>query len=99
MSGIIFICLLLVTACPLERSPRLTEKPTDTMKCGIACDHMASLGCKQAQPIPIDGGSVSCKTFCEETQATGVWLNPSCVEKITKCEEIENVCYVGKQRR
>lgn len=41
---------------------------------------------------------VSCEVFCKETQATGVWLNPTCVMSITACNQIESVCYVGKPR-
>lgn len=43
-----------------------------------------------------DGGvvcEVSCKAFCEATQASYVWLNPSCIIKnVERCEDIEPKC-------
>ena len=48
----------------------------------------------------VDAGSiceVPCSTFCDDTQNTGVWLNPTCViENVTKCSDLETLCAPGK---
>lgn len=52
--------------------------------------------CDQGLPTDLpDGGMVcrtECKDWCAIVQANGIFLSPSCVEKISKCEELETLC-------
>jgi hypothetical protein len=76
---------------------------TDTEYCGAACEHIGAvdggLNCEEGKPLemkpdacsgPVDDiNCVSCKKFCEDTQAQGIWLNPRCVVNLTVCSDID----------
>ena len=36
----------------------------------------------------------SCTTICIETEKNGIALNPNCIARITKCEQVETQCVV-----
>ena len=76
---------------------------TDSEHCGPACVHLMDLGCEEGFPIPValqDGGTrmAPCSEMCINTQSKGVWLNPVCVEKISKCDQIEN-CAISSGKK
>lgn len=60
---------------------------TDTADCKSACTHLGptDLNCEEGKPLE-DG--TPCQKFCEETQASGHALHPSCVMLIKTCDEI-----------
>jgi len=62
--------------------------PTDTPNCASACAHLNELKCEEGKPLE-DG--TTCEAFCINTQNSGHALNPTCIMKITKCDEI-NTC-------
>ena len=62
--------------------------PTDTPNCNSACARLNELKCEEGKPLE-DG--TTCETFCINTQNSGHALNPSCVMKITACDQI-NTC-------
>lgn len=33
---------------------------------------------------------VTCTNFCSDTEDQGVWLDPTCVAKVTSCDQIES---------
>jgi hypothetical protein len=92
----------IVSGCQLSNTPvkpidyRETPTPTDTDLCGVAGRHLSTL-CEANK----EENSYCCMTsastkkgksftqFCEETQHAGIALNPGCLSKIIKCEEID----------
>lgn len=74
------------------------HQPTDTPKCADACIHLRELKCVEGTPLP-DG--TTCESFCESTQNSGHALTPSCVMRINKCSDMEQLdafCPAGVQR-
>lgn len=80
---------------------------TDTNFCPAACENLRSLGCEDgcgpgfenSCSYP-DGGTYTCEEYCISTQSNGVihvWLNPTCVKDITKCDQIE-LCAVKSEK-
>lgn len=68
--------------------------PTDTDQCAPACENLRSLGCEEGEDL-VNGETdevVTCEAFCKETQEKGHALNPTCVAKITACDQIETEC-------
>lgn len=103
----IAVMLTLASACRPTKVQPEPQPPviTDTEHCAPACVHLMELGCEEGFPIAVpdpdfDGGtrSVSCAEWCKSTQDNGVWLNPTCVEKITSCGQIES-CAVAKGKQ
>lgn len=96
----LFLCQL---GCPAPQQP--LPQPaviTDTEHCGPACTHLMELGCPEGFPISVatgDGGTrqASCVEYCKNTQDQGIWLNPSCVETITTCSQIEDCAIIKKK--
>ena len=68
--------------------PPFVVEPTDTDKCGAACENLQRLGCAEGDPLE-DG--TSCIDFCVNTQQSGHPLNPACVMGIQACSEL-NAC-------
>ena len=54
----------------------------------------AGMGCSDGATCIDYMCKVTCERFCEDTQKNGVWLNPTCVTKITDCSDIET-CALG----
>lgn len=54
---------------------------------GVECvgDHDCREGSQCVDRVCHD----SCETFCRETQAWGVWLQPRCVAQINACYEVD----------
>lgn len=48
------------------------------------------LQCDQGQECVTGICVAHCETFCEQTQAQGVWLDPVCVSKIDSCSQIDS---------
>lgn len=76
---------------------RETPFPTDTGSCSLAENHLSSM-CKANQTENLYCCEVvrdtlkhkSFSEFCIETQNAGIALNPACLSKIVKCEEIDS---------
>ena len=68
--------------CPPPVTP---VAPTDT-NCVGACAHLQVLGCPEGDPLE-DG--TTCIEFCEQTQAAGHALRPSCIMTIKSCDPAE----------
>lgn len=71
------------------------NKPDDTASCAEACIHLQELRCPEGERLQPDKDhpkGQTCTEFCEYTQYSGHALNPSCVAKIAKCEDLEPVC-------
>lgn len=67
--------------------------PTDTEQCPAACENLRRLGCEEGDPI-LDqetGGDVPCEIFCADTQGNGHALNPTCMARITSCDQVDLV--------
>lgn len=103
MKKLVLIIALFLAGCPVSTDPLRPApiEPKDTDWCEAGCKYLDSLpgqdgnlGCLESRPLQLpDGGMVSCKQFCEETQRKGRALSPKCwVEKVKKCEDIEPVC-------
>lgn len=81
-------CLILFSGCLFEPEPTPTPvDPADAHTCGSACKHLRALGCEEGQPL---SNGTTCEVFCEETQASGHALRPSCVDDIKVCSEIDS---------
>jgi len=68
--------------------------PTDSDQCEAACANLKALGCEEGEDV-IDGDSgvaVTCTMFCLDLQGLGHALNPTCVAKITACDQLEPEC-------
>jgi len=80
--GLLFLLALVISCGPKP----LPNVPPDTDQCAAACEHLRELGCEEGKPLE-DG--TSCEKFCEDTQNSGHWLNPTCVKDIMSCSEID----------
>ena len=106
MKKLILMCLALLVMAPDCGPPTPVPPPVptppvppDTDKCVSACANLTKLHCSEGDPIKMsDGSVVTCEQFCRDTQNQGVYLNPDCVSKVTKCSDVETKCYVGKAR-
>lgn len=80
------ILFLFASGCTETPTPTPVD-PADKYTCDEACVHLRDLGCEEGTPLS-DG--TTCEVFCEETQASGHALRPSCVMKIASCAEIDS---------
>lgn len=75
---------------PVKPDPKI---PDDSEMCADACDNLRNLGCEEGEDLPdSEGNVVTCEIFCLETQGKGHALNPTCVAKITACDQLEPEC-------
>lgn len=80
------VTILCLTGCIWGPSiPATPVIPKDT-NCPAACQHFRDLGCEEGDPLP-DG--TTCEKFCEDTQAAGHALRPSCIMTLTSCDPKE----------
>lgn len=84
-------CFLIFSACVCINGcahvfgpvfPPCPIPPSDNL-CASACEHLRDMGCEEGKPLE-DG--TTCETFCEETQANGHALRPSCVLELESCD-------------
>lgn len=90
--------IALIAACSGGVQHPHPHVPNDTPKCADACKHLQELGCDEGKPLA-DG--TSCTDFCTRTQDSGHALTPSCVVRINRCSDMENLdafCPSGVQR-
>lgn len=66
--------------------PKPTPIVSGTDYCDEAEANLVKLSCEDAKPSP-DGKSFT--EVCKETQASGIALDPECISKIVKCEQID----------
>lgn len=71
------LCLLLLSACPLEPKP-----PPAPSGCPDACSHMRQLDCELGRPTP---RGATCEDVCEGVQRNGVDFNTGCLSAAPSC--------------
>ncbi len=55
--------------------------------CERACQHLALLGCAEAEPTP---GGASCVEVCRNVEESGVVsLDLECVAQVVRCEDLD----------
>jgi len=102
MNRAIPFALALLLACSPSKDPPTPQPPVppDTDLCGAVCAHLANLHCEEGSPVydsdepgPRGVPNLSCQAFCEKTQKRGVYVNPTCILKVTSvtkgCPEVE----------
>ena len=52
--------------------------------------------CSRGETCESGWCSVSCEQFCVDTENQGVWLDPTCVAKITSCDQVDACPLPGK---
>ena len=82
-----------VVSCGPLRPPPYPIDPGDTAQCPVACENLSLLGCPEGEPLA-DG--TSCTEFCVRTQEQGHALNPTCLAKITSCDQVDS-CSVNRE--
>ena len=91
-----WIALLLAVAtlgaCAAPLPPVPPERPAPApASCAAACEHMAELGCPEAEPTP---GGATCVEVCENAETSDyARLRPDCVSEITDCTQLDACVY------
>lgn len=92
------LLLVLLLGCPPSSDPVTPSPlpPPDTDLCGQMCAHLKKLGCEEGEPVynndlpgPEGKPNQSCADNCKELQDKGFFVNPRCVARVEKCEDIE----------
>jgi hypothetical protein len=90
--ALVFVILFTVSCCGGLRPPPVPIEPDDTHNCAAACENLRKLGCPEGDPVD----AVTCEKDCVDIQESGHALNPTCVMKITACDQI-NACMVNRR--